>query len=76
MGVNLNDVEYFADTISKRVEQLISERNNLRLELSRSSKGNLANNKEFVRAFQENIISNYIASERIERLEHILMMRN
>ena len=76
MGVNLNDVEYFADTISKRVEQLINERDSLRRELSRRSDGNLEHNIAFVRAFQENIISNAAAAERIVRLEHILAIRN
>ena len=76
MGANLNDADYFADTISRRVEQLINERNNLRYELSRNSDGNLEHNKAFVREFQENITSNDIAAEKITRLEHILMMRN
>ncbi|MDY6400626.1 MAG: hypothetical protein SPL10_06900 [Synergistales bacterium] len=75
MGVNLNDAEYFADTISKRIGQLIDERNILRRELSRNSSGNLEQSKEFVRLFQENIISNAASAEKFERLEHILLMR-
>lgn len=75
MGANLNDAEYFADTISQRIGQLIDERDILRRELSRNSNGNLTHNKEFVRAFQENIISNAASNEKIERLEHILLMR-
>ncbi len=75
MGLNLNDAEYFADTIAQRVGHLIDERDVLRRELARNSSGSLAQNKEFVRAFQENIISNAAAAEKIERLEHILLMR-
>ena len=77
MGVNLNDnnAEYFADLILQKVGQLVNERNILRRELSKNSYGSLENNKEFVRAFQENIISDTISNEKIERLEHILMMR-
>ena len=75
MGVNLNDAEYFADAISKRIGQLIDERNILRRELSRNSSGNLEQSKEFVRLFQENIISNAASAEKFERLEHILLMR-
>ena len=78
MGVNLkeNNAEYFADIISQRVGQLINERNILKQELSRNSYGSLEHNKEFVRAFQENIISEAISNEKIERLEHILMMKD
>ena len=72
MGLTLSDAEYFADTISKRVEQLINERNNLRLDLSKNSNGSLEHNRAFIRAFQENIISNAIFSEKITKLEHIL----
>lgn len=72
MGISLTDAEYFADTISKRVEQLINERDILKRELSRNSDGSLEYNKEFVRNFQENIILNAAAAEKITRLEHIL----
>ena len=74
MGANFNDAEYFADTTSKRVEHLINERNILRQELSRRSNGNLEQNKDFVRTFQESIISSAAASERIARLEYILAL--
>ncbi len=72
----MNDAEYFADTILKRVEQLMNERDTLKRELSRRSNGNSEHNKAFVRAFQENIISNAVAAGRIEKLERILLMRN
>ncbi len=75
MAVNLNDAEYFADTIFSRVEQLISERNILRRELARKSDGTLEHDKAFVKAFQDNVINNSAASEKIARLEHMLMMR-
>ena len=72
MNLNLNDAEYFADTISKRVEQILIERDNLKRELSKRSDGFLEHNKAFVRSFQENIISSQIYSERIAKLERIL----
>mgnify|MGYP006916168035 CR=1 FL=1 len=76
MDLTLNDAEYFADTISKRVEQLLTERDTLKNELSRRSDGFLEHNKAFVRSFQENIISNSISSERIAKLERILIMKD
>ena len=76
MEITLNDSDYFADTISKRVGQLLLERDTLRRELSRRSDGNLEHNKAFVRSFQENIISNAAASDRIARLERILLMKD
>ncbi len=76
MEITLNDSEYFVDTISKRVGQLLLERDTLRRELSRRSDGNLEHNKAFIRGFQENIISSATACERIARLERILLMRD
>ena len=48
MAVNLNDAEYFADTIMSRVEQMLNEREILRRELSRKSDGTLEQDKAFV----------------------------
>ena len=76
MDLTLNDAEYFADTILKRVEILIHERDTLKLELSRRSDGFLEHNKSFVRSFQENIISSAIDSDRIAKLERILLMKD
>ncbi|MBR2209787.1 MAG: hypothetical protein IJ859_13355 [Synergistaceae bacterium] len=76
MDLSLNDAEYFADTISKRVEQLLAERDTLKHELSMRLDGNLENNKAFVRGFQESIISHNAAADRIAKLERILLMRN
>lgn len=76
MEITLNDSEYFVDTISKRVGQLLLERDTLRRELSRRSDGILEHNKAFVRSFQESIISGATASDRIAKLERILLMRN
>ena len=75
MAVNLNDAEYFADTIMNRVEQLLNERNVLRRELSRKSDGTLEHDKAFVRAFQNSVADNASASEKIARLEHMLLTR-
>ncbi len=74
MAANLN-VEYFADTIMNRVEQLINERNTLRRELARKSDGTLERDKAFVRAYQDSVADNSAASEKIARLEHLLMIR-
>jgi len=73
MGVTLNDAEYFADTISKRVDMLLAENDNLKHEILRRSDRFLENNNAFVRSFQENIISSAIFSDRIEKLERILL---
>lgn len=75
MAINLNDAEYFADTIMSRVEQLLNERDILRRELSRKSDGTLEQDKSFVRAYQNNVIDNASASEKITRLEHMLLIR-
>lgn len=69
------DAENFADTIMNRVEQLLNERNIIRRELARKSDGTLEHDRAFVRAFQNNAIDNAAASEKIARLEHMLMMR-
>ena len=75
MAMNLNDAEYFADTISNRIDQLLNERKILRRELSRKSDGTLEHEKSFVRAYQDNIINIAISADRTARLEHILAMR-
>ncbi|MBR1485944.1 MAG: hypothetical protein IJ597_01640 [Synergistaceae bacterium] len=75
MAINLNDAEYFADTISKRVDILLNERDVLRREISRHTNGNLENNKAFVRIFQENILISAMNEQRITKLERILLMR-
>ncbi|MBR1658571.1 MAG: hypothetical protein IJ697_08940 [Synergistaceae bacterium] len=75
MAVNLNDAEYFADTIMRRVEQLLNERDILRRELARKSDGALEHDKAFVRAFQNNAVDNAAASEKIARLERMLSIR-
>ncbi len=75
MAANLNDAEYFADTIMSRVEQLLNERDILRRELARKSDGTLEHDKAFVKAYQNNAADNAAASERIARLEHMLLIR-
>ena len=75
MAANLTDAEYFADTILSRVNQLINERNILRRELARKSDGTLEHDKAFVRAYQNNIIDNALAEDKIARLEHMLLIR-
>ncbi len=75
MARNLNDAEYFADTISKRIDQLLNERKILRSELLRKSDGNLEHEKSFVRAYQDNVINNAMNADKSARLEHILAIR-
>ena len=66
MAANLNDAEYFADTIMNRVS---------RRELARKSDGTLEHDKAFVRAYQNNVADNSASSEKIARLEHMLLIR-
>ena len=75
MVFNLNDAEYFADTIYSRVKQLISERDILKSELARQSNGTMEQDKAFVKAYQDNVFNNDSASVKIARLEHLLMIR-
>ncbi len=75
MAVNLNDAEYFANTIMSRVEQLLNERDILRRELARKTDGTLEHDRAFVRAYQNSVIDNASASEKIARLEHLLSIR-
>lgn len=76
MATSLNDIEYLADTLSQRVEQLLKERNTLRQELARKSDGNLEHNKAFIKAYQDGIISNSIANEKISKLEYLLTLND
>lgn len=71
----MNDAEYFADTIMSRVEHLLDERDILRRELAGRFDSTLEHNQAFVRAFQNNIIDGAAASEKIARLEHMLLLR-
>ena len=75
MAMNLNDAEYFADTISNRIDQLLNERKILRRELARKSDGTLEHEKSSVRAYQDNIINIAMNADKTARLEHILAMR-
>ena len=75
MAMNLNNAEYFADTISTRIDQLLNERKILRRELARKTDGTLENEKSFVRAYQDNIINNAMNADKAARLEHILAIR-
>ena len=75
MAVSLKEAEYSTDIILHRVEQLVSERNNLRKELSRKSAGNLEQDKAFVMSYQNSVIDNFYASQKITKLENLLMIR-
>ena len=70
----LNDLDFYANALSERIDNLLKERNILRRELARKSDGTIERDKEFVRSCQDNIIINAIYSDRIARLEHILFL--
>lgn len=70
----LNDIDFYADALSERVEHLLKERNILRRELSRQSDWTIERDKEFLMVYQENIINNAIYNDRIAKLEHILSL--
>ena len=75
MSIGLTEIEYFADSLNERVKQLLRERDSLRRELARRYDGSIERDKEFVRACFDNIINKNIYSEKIARLEHILLTR-
>ena len=76
MNIKLNDAENLADKILNRMNLFMNERKFLRHELSSKSDGNMEHTKDFVKAFQENVISNDTATEKIAKLEHILLLRS
>lgn len=69
---NYNNAEYYIDTISGRVEQLLKERFILRKELARRSDGNMAQDEAFVQAFMSGTVINAVSSERVRRLSFML----
>ena len=71
----LNEIEFYADAISERLDNLLRERSILRRELARKTDGTLEREKEFVRMYQENIVNDALYSEKVARLEHILLTR-
>lgn len=71
----LNEIDFYADALSERVENLLRERAVLRRELARKSDGTLEREKEFVRLYQENIVNDALYSDKIAKLEHILLTR-
>ena len=75
MSLNLSDAEYLADTIYNRITQLLNERDILRKELSRQSKGTIEQDKAFIKAYQDNVFNNNLAAIKITRLEHLLSLR-
>ena len=75
MSIGLTEIEYFAESLNQRVNQILHERDSLRKELARRSDGSIERDKEFVRACIDNIINKNIYSGKIARLEHILLTR-
>lgn len=69
---NYNNAEYYIDTISRRVEQLLKERFILRKEIAHSSDGNLAQNSAFLEAFMRTIIINDVNSDKFDRVAFML----
>ena len=72
---NLKEAEYLADTISHRLSQLITERNNLRKELAGKSAGSLEQDKEFIRMYKAGVVESYAAMMKSARLERLLLVR-
>ena len=74
-AIGLNEIDFYAESLLERVDQLLKERSVLRRELARNSDGTIERDKEFVRLYQDNIINSAMYSERVTRLEHILITR-
>ena len=72
---NLKETEYLADTITHKVEQLMKERIMLRAELERRSSRSLEGEKALAAAFRASIIDGALNAARVDRLEHMLMLR-
>ena len=75
MANSLNSAEVLADTISQKVEQLLSERSILHSEYARKSFCSLEQEKAFVQAYQTGIINSAFSALKTAKLEHMLMMR-
>ena len=75
MSLDLNSAEYLVDTISERITQLLNERDILKSELFRTSKGTMEQDKAFVKIYRDNIFNNYSNAVKISKLEHLLSLR-
>ena len=75
MSLDLNSAEYLVDTISERITQLLNERDILKSELFRTSKGTMEQDKAFVKIYRDNIFNNYSNAAKISKLEHLLSLR-
>ena len=53
MSLDLNSAEYLVDTISERITQLLNERDILKSELFRTSKGTMEQDKAFVKIYRD-----------------------
>ncbi len=70
--MTLNDIEFFADELSKKTDALISERNTLRTELERFSESHIERDRAFINSIRENVLNSDENSEHIFRMNHFL----
>ena len=75
MAGNLKQAEFLADTLALRITKLLSERNNLRSELTRKSSGSLERDKAFVQVYKHAVIDKAYSAMTASRLEHLLLIR-
>ncbi|MBQ7220334.1 MAG: hypothetical protein IJS28_05070 [Synergistaceae bacterium] len=71
----INSAEILANNISQRIEQLLTERRNLRSEFRRKSVGSLEQDKAFIQAFQNSIIDRAYCAVMTAKLEQLLLLR-
>ena len=75
MANNLKQAEFLADTLAHKIDNLLTERNNLRSELARKSNGSLDCDKAFVQACKHAAIDRTYAEMKASKLEHLLLIR-
>ena len=75
MAGKLKQAEFLADTLSHKIVQLLTERNNLRTELARTSSGSLERDKAFVQAYKHEVIDRAYSGMKAYRLEYLLQIR-
>lgn len=75
MSLDLNSAEHLVDVISERIVQLLRERDILKSELIRASGGVMERDKAFVKLYRDKVFDDYINSEKVVKLEHLLSLR-
>ena len=75
MAGNLKQAEFLADTLAHRISQILTERNNLRIDLARKSSGSLERDKAFIMAYKHSVCDKAYSELKAYRLEHLLLIR-